>query len=99
MDKNDLLNRATKMDRRSICPHCWRTHDLATAVNTTLKISPKPGDLTCCMGCGEFSMFSKDLDLEPISEELMQQLPAEVIDELKQAQMQLKGLGFNNGKL
>ena len=92
MDSKDLLNRATELDTISICPHCWKTHDLATAVNTTHIIRPKPGDLTCCMRCGEFSMFGKDLDLEPIPTEVMQLLPAETLNDMRQAQADLNML-------
>lgn len=97
--KHDLLNRATELDKIGICPHCWKTHDAATAVGTPLKLRPKPGDLTCCMRCGEFSMFAEDLDLVPIPVEIMQQLPLDVLDALEQARAHTKSWSQNDDKL
>ena len=99
MDKHDLLNRATELDTVGICPHCWKTHDAATAVNTQRKVRPKPGDLTCCMRCGEFSMFAEDLDLVPIPAAVLSSLPAEVLNELAQARAHVRSTGSNDGQL
>ena len=74
--RHDLYAHAT--EHNSICPHCWKIHDRATAVNTSRTVRPASGDFTCCYGCGNFSMFNDALDLVPIPDVLMQALPAEV---------------------
>jgi hypothetical protein len=38
------------------CPWCGHSHELATSIHGDAV--PEPGDITLCMSCGEWSIFS-----------------------------------------
>lgn len=49
------------------CPWCNHRVDAATAIEDGPK--PKPGDLTICVACGEWSAFAEGLALRKPSQE------------------------------
>lgn len=48
-----MLENETKVDAR--CPHCNRKHELATCVDADA--TPKDGDFSLCIKCGEWAIF------------------------------------------
>lgn len=42
------------------CPQCGKTLDEATCMNAT-SLTPKPGDFTVCVYCGEILTFTQSL--------------------------------------
>jgi glutaredoxin len=48
------------------CPHCHAQHDAATALKNGRK--PKPGDLTFCFDCGEWSALDDTLVQRPCND-------------------------------
>ena len=86
--KRKLYDRAVECS--AICPHCWRLHDCASVVNGTKPTAPKVGDFSCCHNCGEFSVFDDRLELIPITDTMMQELPPQGRRALEDARIALK---------
>lgn len=59
--ENDFVETKTPS---SGCPNCGKVVD--TAAGAT---NPKEGDITLCINCGGIAKFTKDLTLEPLTEE------------------------------
>ena len=53
----------------SSCPNCGKVLDAATHPGDAV---PRPGDLTMCAVCGEFSEFGPDLGLLPLSKKSLE---------------------------
>jgi hypothetical protein len=54
-------------DRPMICPHCGRYNEAYSGVTTPA--GPKPGDVSMCIGCGNWAIFEDDGMRKPNEEE------------------------------
>jgi hypothetical protein len=56
------------MEISTICPYCLKKHELTSAV-VDKAATPKPGNVSMCITCGEFSIFNTALVLEKLTPE------------------------------
>jgi hypothetical protein len=52
----------------STCPHCGRANDGHTTTGSEAP-APQPGDISMCIGCGQFARFGDDMKLHAFTEE------------------------------
>ena len=55
------------------CPHCGNMNDAATCA--TGDAAPTAGDISCCEGCMEVSMFNDDLTMRSLTADEFMDLP------------------------
>jgi hypothetical protein len=48
------------------CPLCWKKLDASTCLSDDEAKAPKAGDLTLCIGCGNFLAFTARGGLRPL---------------------------------
>ena len=73
------------------CPNCSRVLDGATAVDTDH--APQEGDISICFYCHNLSIYQgngKDLHLAPVTEELKNKLPQDVLDNITELITKIK---------
>lgn len=68
------------------CPTCGYKMDAATPAYFNAKVSPRPGDLSLCMKCGEMLVFTESLTIRILELNDMLQLKAVTQKELTNAQ-------------
>ncbi len=61
------------MVKETGCPVCCNKLDAATAMHEPAE--PTPGDLTVCIYCASFLQFTDDLDVRPLTESQVGELP------------------------
>ena len=65
------------------CPHC--NHKIDAHTDPSGEETPGPGDLSMCLYCGEFNIFTDDMDLRKATEEDLKELPQELMDSITEA--------------
>ena len=63
------------------CPNCGRACDSATNVDDD-ELRPKPGDLSCCIGCAVTLTYNDDMTSRILTPDEFLALPIEVRTEL-----------------
>lgn len=83
-DKSDhRLNILIHLDgSESKCPHCGKVIDAATGMGD---YSPKPGDVTVCIGCEGLNQFTEDLHLEVMPDQRWAEMDSEEKEEIRHA--------------
>jgi len=62
----------------ALCPHCGYGFDRASVAEGEKK-EPRPGDISMCISCGGFLVFTDDIRVRKIEERDWQELDAEAM--------------------
>lgn len=63
-----------KLDEVITCPHCRKPINAVSGVGMDPMKRPKPGDLSLCFYCAEFSLFTQDGSLRILTDEEREQV-------------------------
>ncbi len=77
--------------KSSHCPYCQCCLDSAFDPELQDRV-PRPGDLTCCIKCGELSQYTDQFDLEPF---LISDLDPEQQPQIKRYQALIAKAGYD----
>lgn len=80
--------RTTTKHAANFCPACGYRSDSSTSIGT--QAVPKPGDITLCIKCGEMNRFTQSLQLEPVPDDWLADLPLEERNELLDMEERIK---------
>lgn len=65
---------------KQYCPKCGKIFDAHTFLEKNVdNTKPRPGDVTVCIGCTEILVFKKNLSLEKLSLEKLDELDSDII--------------------
>lgn len=78
----EIIHPKTAKMKMDTCPSCGRVMDAATVADSNRPASPTPGDLSVCIGCGDYLVYKDDLSLRQMTEEESKSLPPETLFEL-----------------
>jgi hypothetical protein len=75
----------------SKCPECGHNMDAASSIGGDF--NPRPGDLTCCIQCGELLAFNEDLHLRLPTKKERANLAADpkILGQVTQLQILIRG--------
>lgn len=70
--------------RPTVCPGCRQ--QLNATSDPKGRGAPRPRDVTMCVGCGTLLQFDDRLRLSVMTPELLEQLPQQTLEELREQQ-------------
>jgi len=75
----------------SACPTCHELNDAATDIDNT-NATPKEGDLSVCLNCGEIMVFNADRTTRAVALNDLTALPPEIHAQLDRVQQTIRKL-------